>query len=211
MRMETEYCMDCAGHRRSFDGGISLFQYGRRNLKPVKGKKPGYEKHSMGESILRFKYHNCRDYADYYIEELLHEHGKRLRALRPDVIIPVPVHPSRRRMRGYNQAEILAEKLGAALQTEVCSDLLIRIKKTKPQKELDDAKRLKNLSEAFVVSEKVPRRYRTVLLVDDIYTTGSTMEACSRKLKAAGVHRIYCISICSGQVPDAEGKKAGRR
>ncbi len=201
-RMEAEYCMDCARHRRSFDGGISLFQYGRRNVKPVKGKKPGYEKHYMGESVLRFKYHNCREYADYYIEELMQVYGSRLRRFNPDVIIPVPVHPARRRQRGYNQAEILAEKLGTALETEVCSDLLIRVKKTRPQKELNDAERLRNLTEAFVVSGQVPRRYRTVLLIDDIYTTGSTMEACSRKLKQAGVHRIFCVSICSGQVPD---------
>lgn len=201
-RMEAEYCMDCVRHRRSFDGGISLFQYGRRSLKPVKGKKPGYEKHCMGESILRFKYHNCREYADYYIEELMHVYGSRLRRLKADVIIPVPVHPARRKMRGYNQAEILARKLGEALETEVCSDLLIRVKKTRPQKELNDAQRLRNLREAFVLSQEMPRRYRTVLLIDDIYTTGSTMEACSRRLKEAGAARIFCISICSGQVPD---------
>ena len=200
--METEYCMDCAGRRRSFDGGISVFQYGRRCLKPVKGKKPGYERHSMGESILRFKYHNCREYADYYIEELMYVYGRRLKRLCADVVIPVPVHPARRRMRGYNQAEILAVKLGEALDTEVCSDLLIRVKKTRPQKELSDGERLRNLREAFVLSGEVPRRYETVLLIDDIYTTGSTMEACSRRLKEAGVRRIFCISICSGQVPD---------
>ena len=206
-RKESEYCMDCAGHRRSFDGGISLFQYGRRNLKPVKGKKPGYEKHSMGESILQFKYHNRREYADYYIEELMQVYGKRLKRLHPDVILPIPVHPARRRMRGYNQAEILAEKLGEALETEVCSDLLIRVRKTKPQKELNNEERLRNLQEAFVLSGPVPRQYRTVILIDDIYTTGSTMEACSRKLKEAGVFRVYCISICSGQVPDASRGK----
>lgn len=198
--------MDCVRHRRSFDGGISLFLYGRRNLRPVKGKKAGYEKHSMGESILRFKYHNCREYADYYIEELLNVYGSRLRGLRPDVMIPVPVHPARYRMRGYNQAEILARKLGEKLDIEVCNDLLIRVKKTRPQKELNDEERLRNLREAFVLSREVPRRYETVLLMDDIYTTGSTMEACSRRLKEAGVRRVFCVSICSGQVPDGVKK-----
>lgn len=210
-RMETEYCMDCAVHSRSFDGGISLFRYGKRNLKPVKGKKPGYEKHSMGESILRFKYHNCREYADYYIEELLNVYGRRLGRIHPDVIIPVPVHPARRRMRGYNQAEILARKLGEALGVEVCTDLLIRVKKTRPQKELNDAERLRNLSEAFVISHRMPEKYRMVLLIDDIYTTGSTMEICSRRLKEAGAIRVFCVSICSGQVPDAAGRSENLR
>lgn len=199
---EREYCIDCASHRRSFDGGFSVFQYGRRNLPPVKGKKPGYERHSMGESILRFKYHNCREYADYYIEELLLGYGRAIRRICPDVIIPVPVHPARKRARGYNQAEILAKKLGEALDIEVCTTLLIRIKKTRPQKELNDRQRLQNLREAFVLSGPVPRAYQTILLVDDIYTTGSTMEACSRRLKEGGASQVYVVSICSGQVPD---------
>lgn len=194
--------MDCASHRRSFDGGFSVFQYGRRNLPPVKGKKPGYERHSMGESILRFKYHNCREYADYYIEELLLGYRSAIQRICPDVIIPVPVHPARKRARGYNQAEILARKLGEALDIEVCTTLLIRIKKTRPQKELNDRQRLQNLREAFVLSGQVPRAYQTILLVDDIYTTGSTMEACSRRLKEGGASQVYAVSICSGQVPD---------
>lgn len=201
-REETEYCMDCMTHRRSFDWGISMFQYGRRNLPPVPGKKPGYEKHSMGESILRFKYHNCRDYAEYYIRELLYEHGEELERYQPDVIIPVPVHRSRYRQRGYNQAEILANKLGEMLGAEVSSDLLVRVKKTRPQKELNTAERLKNLQEAFVLAGELPRKYRRIILIDDIYTTGSTMEICSRRLKAAGAWSVCCISICSGQVPD---------
>lgn len=203
-RQESEYCMDCTGHRRSFDGGVSLFQYGRRNLPPVAGKKPGFEKHSMGESILQFKYHNRREYADYYIDELMRVYGRCFQKLYADVILPIPVHPARKRIRGYNQAEILAEKLGTALGVEVCKDLLIRVKKTRPQKELNNEERLRNLQEAFVLSRPVPRSYRTVILIDDIYTTGSTMEACTRKLKEAGVFRVYCISICSGQVPDAK-------
>ena len=84
---------------------------------------------------------------------------------------------------------------------------MIRVKQTKPQKELNNEERLRNLQEAFVLSGPVPRQYRTVILIDDIYTTGSTMEACSRKLKEAGVFRVYCISICSGQVPDASRGK----
>lgn len=201
--MRSEYCMDCAEHPRSFDGGISVFRYGRRNLKPIPGKLPGYEKHSMGESVLRFKYHNCREYADYYIEEMLSEYGAVLCRFRPDVIIPVPVHPSRYRKRGYNQAEILARKLGERLQIEVCSTLLVRVKKTRPQKELNTTERMRNLQKAFTIEGTMPKGYRRILLIDDIYTTGSTMEICTRRLKEAGAEKVFCISICSGQVPDA--------
>ena len=143
----------------------------------------------------------------YYIEEMLSEYGAALRRFRPDVIIPVPVHPSRYRKRGYNQAEILARKLGERLQIEVCSTLLVRVKRTRPQKELNTAERMRNLQKAFIVEGTLPKRYRRILLIDDIYTTGSTMETCTRRLKEAGAEKVFCISICSGQVPDASEPK----
>lgn len=77
------------------------------------------------------------------------------------------------------------------------ADLLIRIKRTQPQRELNPEERLKNLQEAF---EAVPRKPvpRCVILIDDIYTTGSTIEACSRVLKQAGVEKVYFAVICIG-------------
>ena len=82
----------------------------------------------------------------------------------------------------------------------MCTDLLLRNKRTLPQKDLTPAERLKNLSQAF---ESDPSRVREagvrrVILVDDIYTTGSTAEACSRALLAAGVQEIYLLNICIG-------------
>ena len=186
-----EYCLDCTRHRRSFESGISLLNYNE----------------AASRSMAAVKYKNKREYLDFYADEAVRRCGWKLRQMNADCLVPVPVHPRRQRTRGFNQAEILAEKLGEALETEVCSDLLIRVRKTKPQKELNNEERLRNLQEAFVLSGPVPRQYRTVILIDDIYTTGSTMEACSRKLKEAGVFRVYCISICSGQVPDASGGK----
>ena len=73
--------------------------------------------------------------------------------------------------------------------------MLIRDKRTKPQKELSAAERLKNLSGAFRAGA-IPEGIRTVLLVDDIYTTGSTVEACARALRSAGVSRVYFVVIC---------------
>ena len=112
-----------------------------------------------------------------------------------DAIIPVPVHPSRRRKRGFNQAEVLAKIVGERLGIPVKAELLRRTKKTLPQKELSVGERLKNLSGAFRADE-IPENIRRVLLVDDIYTTGSTIEACTRVLKAAGVETIYFVVIC---------------
>ena len=149
------------------------------------------------------KYKNRREYLDFYSQALVSRYGKWLSHIQPDALIPVPVHPARRRKRGFNQAEELAERISLLTGIPVRADLLIRIRKTLPQKELNPAERLNNLRLAFAVSdfyrahlEQIPRR---VVLADDIYTTGSTMEACTRVLKAAGVKQVYIMSICIGK------------
>lgn len=197
-----EYCVDCRRHKKHFLAGISVFRYGRRSVPKPPGRKPGYEQNYFGESMLKFKYYNAREYGDYYIDVMLQEYGDVIRAWCPDVIIPVPVHPSRQRERGYNQAEVLARKLSQRTGIPVNVNLLERQTKTAPQKHLGNEERLKNLSKAFVVRKRVPKQYRRILLIDDIYTTGSTMEACTRCLQEQGAERVYIASICSGQSTD---------
>ena len=74
-------------------------------------------------------------------------------------------------------------------------EMLVRNKKTLPQKDLSAPERLKNLSGAFAAGE-IPEKIRNVILVDDIYTTGSTIEACARALRKVGVEKIYFVVIC---------------
>ena len=154
------------------------------------------------KSMADIKYRNRREYLDFYAEAVCLRYGKLLMRLGADALVPVPVHPSRRRQRGFNQAEVLADEIGRRLDVPVYPNLLVRTKKTAPQKELSAAERLKNLSGAFAFGRPGERRERvwfrllmegrfpdgkkppavpeTVILVDDIYTTGSTMEACAR-------------------------------
>lgn len=99
--------------------------------------------------------------------------------------------PSRKRARGFNQAEVLAICLGKRLGIPVGSGMLIRDKKTKPQKELSAADRLKNLSGAFRAGT-IPEGIKTVLLVDDIYTTGSTVEAAPGAAERGGKPCVFC-------------------
>lgn len=147
------------------------------------------------------KYKNRREYLDFYARAIDFRYRKRVLRLDADVLVPVPIHPSRQRKRGYNQAEELAVRLSVLWQIPVDSRLLVRTKKTAPQRELNPAERLKNLKEAFRIHQKCGGRSElphTVILVDDIYTTGSTMEACARVLKEAGVKRIYFVAVCIG-------------
>ena len=165
---EAKYCFDCTRHPHSFDSGMALI-----------------------------KYHGRREYLDFYSEAMFRRFGPAIRRLSPDCIIPVPVHKSRLKKRGFNQAQELGIRLSAKTGIPMRTEFLKRTKKTLPQKELDAGARLKNLEQAFVCG-RLPSGIRTVLLVDDIYTTGSTMEACSRALKNAGAERIIPAVICIG-------------
>lgn len=177
-----EYCFDCTRHKRSFEYGAALVNYNE----------------AAKNSMVKIKYKNKREYLDFYAQEMIKKMAYKIQWMKADLLVPVPVHPGRRRQRGFNQAQVLAEKLGQALGIPVCLDTLQRSKRTAPQKDLTPAQRLKNLEKAFTVG-KIPEGAESVILVDDIYTTGSTVEACTRVLKRSGVKRVYFLTICIGQ------------
>lgn len=103
--------------------------------------------------------------------------------MEPDVVIPIPIHWSRRFSRGFNQAEVLAERL-----PHVDLKVLKRIRKTKPQVSLTREERAKNLTGAFLATGNVAGK--EVLLVDDVFTTGSTARVCAEALLEAGARRV---------------------
>ncbi|MCD8224667.1 MAG: ComF family protein [Clostridiales bacterium] len=179
----AEYCIDCRRRGRSFDGGMALIKYNET------------ARHSMAA----IKYKNRREYLDFYAAAIDRRFGAKAAGLCADALVPVPLHRSRRRTRGYNQAEELAARLSRCWRIPLDTRLLIRKKKTLPQRDLGAGERLRNLQQAFAMD---PRRKtpvpESVILVDDIYTTGSTMEACCRVLKQAGVRRVYVLSVCIG-------------
>lgn len=186
---QVEYCFDCSRHKRSFESGVALFNYND----------------AARRSMAAVKYRNKREFLDFYAEVLAYRYHYTIRNWHPDVLIPIPVHPSRRRQRGFNQAEELAKRLAKKLaerpdnirEIPVETKLLFRSKKTTPQRELNPQQRLENLQKAFTIRPNRPIP-KTVVLVDDIYTTGSTMEACTRVLKAAGVQNVHFVVICIG-------------
>lgn len=177
-----EYCFDCTKHKRSFRSGFALLNYND----------------TASASMAKIKYKNKREYLDFYGSAIVWRFGWQLERLHADALIPVPVHPSRMRTRGFNQAEVLAGKLGTGLKIPVITDCLTRSKKTAPQKQLDPTQRLHNLEQAFQADLK-GMQLHTVILVDDIYTTGSTVEACTRALLSAGVAGVYVVVICIGR------------
>ena len=112
---------------------------------------------------------------------------------KPDVIVPVPLTGRKQRMRGFNQSAYLADRVGEQLQIP----LVKKTRNTKSQKKLNAAQRKQNLADAFRAEENI--RGLTVLVIDDVYTTGSTVDAMAQCLKGAGAEQVYFITLCAGQ------------
>lgn len=130
--------------------------------------------------------------------EFLNRYEETIRRWGITTIIPVPLSKKRRRIRGYNQAELLARELGEKMSISVDTKHLIRVKDTVPQKKMDARGRRMNLRNAFAWRGK-ERIRGNVLLVDDIYTTGNTIDSAAKVLKCAGARKVYFLTISIGQ------------
>ncbi len=112
-----------------------------------------------------------------------------------DGLIPVPLHPERLRARGFNQAEIVARVIGREKGIPVRSKALVRARNTPAQTSLEALDRRRNLAGAFVVRRPAEVRGKTLLLVDDVYTTGSTIRECCRALRRAGAREVRALTL----------------
>ncbi len=183
-------CRDCTAKERSFQECRCLAVYDD----------------VMQEILTDIKYRGRKEYTHLLGLLAAKQLGPWIAAVRPDAFVPVPVHPERKQVRGYNQAELMAEELSRALyctgiignrMISVRTDLLIRAKKTTAQKELNADQRLMNLQGAFAVTGRITGHPR-LMIIDDIYTTGSTLNACSEVLLRAGAAEIYGLCMAAG-------------
>ena len=115
-----------------------------------------------------------------------------------EVLVPVPLHRRKLIKRGYNQAEILAKRLSEQLLIPMDNKILIRTRNTVPLKELNEKERITNLKSAFQTDE-IKLKYKRIILVDDIYTTGSTIDECAWTLLRNGAEEVYFITACIGR------------
>ena len=178
---EGEYCKDCQKHTHIFDQGRGIFVYDG----------------IMRRSVTRYKYYGCREYGDFYAKAMYRYAWKNLNQWKPDLIVPVPIHKSKERLRGFNQAAYLAERLGCYTGIPVDTDLVQKVVKTKSQKKLNAMQRRKNLEKAFLVTKNI--RGKDVLVIDDVYTTGSTIDAMAGCLRKRGAKNIYFLTVCIGR------------
>lgn len=176
-----EYCDDCAARTHLYDSGRALFSY-----------------RGVSASIARFKYRGRREYAASYAACMEKELGNFIRSCQADALVPVPLHKSRLKKRGYNQAQVLAEALSVLTDIPVRADLIERVVETTPMKDLSAAERQNNLKRAFKIRHN-DVKLSIIIIIDDIYTTGSTIDAMSREFRKAGVERIYFMTLAIGR------------
>lgn len=200
-----EFCEDCRHYSHVFKEARAVFSY----------------KGLVQASLYQLKYAGHKEYARFFAAVMAHCLGSWIHLRGITGIVPVPLHPSRLRTRSYNQANEIAVRLGEYLGLPVYPNLLVRNKKTIAQKELNRQQRMDNLSHAFCMNSHPFRHsshrkrgtgshpfnsgistdlrewlgHETLLLVDDIFTTGATVDSAASALRQAGCHAVYVAAV----------------
>lgn len=174
-------CPDCTKTDHLYDRGLGVFIYDE----------------TMRRAMSDLKYKGRKEYGRIF-GELLYEHARSELALwEPDCLIPIPLHPLRERERGYNQAAVIAEALSERCGVPVRQDILRRTAMTGRMKELSAKMRVRNMMLAFAAQGSA-EGVRSAVLIDDIYTTGTTIDAAAGVLRQAGISEIYFLAVCIG-------------
>ncbi len=175
---EENYCSHCAFEKNYFEKAYSVFKY----------------EGEVKRLILKMKFYNkayiCNVFAQYLV--WMADRQK----LRYDVVCYVPMTKKSQRRRGYNQSLLLAEAFCDILQNNSFCHALTKVKETVPQEHLTRKQRKENPVGAFS-ADKNKVSGKTVLLIDDVKTTGATLNECAKALKKAGATQVNCITVCS--------------
>ena len=178
---DEEYCEDCKGRSHAFVAGRALYEY-----------------KSVAKAIYRFKYGARCEYSEVFGEEMAYYLGQFLRDRKVEALLPVPMYRKKEKRRGYNQSALLARVIGKHAKIPVYEDFIVRIRDTRPQKLLNPEERLNNLKKAFILKENGVK-LKVVVIIDDIYTTGSTIDEMAKVLISGGVQQVYFLTLAIGE------------
>ncbi len=175
-------CIECKGRHFEFVKNYSLFSY----IADVRSKIISFKQNSnkaIGEMFAYF-------IADRY-DRIIAEHNI-------DIVIPVPISVDRLKSRKFNQSEVLCSQISE--RDKVNNSILVRVKDTPHQTGLSRLNREENLKNSFKVMDKKIVKGKSILIVDDIYTTGATLNACARSLKDAGAKEIFALTLARAPI-----------
>jgi ComF family protein len=177
--VESHPCGACATHRKYFTMARALGTY----------------EGSLREAIHRWKYEGKTHLTSFFAEWMAEGLNRHWKAGSFDLLIPVPLHPHRLRERGFNQAFLLVKELSRCSGIPYQKMILQKKKPTLPQVTLSGKERERGVKGAFHVIGKEALRGKSILLVDDVYTTGATANECSKALMRGGVGRVDVLTL----------------
>ena len=172
-------CGDCIAHRPNFDSARAFAVFDD----------------PLVQVIHRFKYNRGFYYLDWMAEGLAQTYQREFADEKFDLIMPVPLHWLRLLRRGYNQAFILAQPLSKKLKLPLAAGALARTRHTESQVGLSPAKRKDNLKKSFEVTNPKRVEKKSILLVDDVVTTGATVDEAAKTLKKAGADKVCVLAV----------------
>ena len=175
---EKSLCTSCVNKDFSFCRNYSPYEY----------------EGAVRAIIHKFKYGNNPQFGKGFAKLIVDKYGKEFFS-EIDILIGVPMHKKKIRKRGFNQADILATEIGKLTGVESSKKVLIRKKNTKAQSSLTPRARRNNLKDAFEVNKNIDIKSKNIMIVDDIYTTGSTLEACSAILLKNGAKVVNGLTL----------------
>jgi len=173
----SSYCIHCKNEKPHYKKNVSVFLY----------KEP------VDNFIRGLKYDNKKYLAETLSNFIAGEVSKM--AVNFDYVVPVPVHADRLKKRGYNQSELLCISLKNKLNLNVDTTILTKSRFTRSQANLTRSERIENLKDSFKVTDKSKIKGKIVLLVDDVFTTGTTINECAKTLLEAGAKEVYSVTL----------------
>lgn len=190
-RVDAEWCERCAAALAAVPVALH-----HRTLETIPVASTGEHTGLLQRAVQALKYENTRILTSPLSQRLAA--GINQLEWPVEAVVPVPLHESRLQARGYNQAQLLAEALSRTLGIPCYPDAVRRVRATRSQVGLNGADRRRNVQDAFAVGSS-ELLGKTVLVVDDVCTTGATLLACAQALHAAGARAVYAVTVTAAQ------------
>ena len=187
--------MPLTDYNFSDENPVDRIFYGRIPIKKAVSFLFFSKKGAVKQLLHYLKYKNQEEIGDFLGDwcgaSLKHE--EHLKSV--DVVVPVPLHPKKQKKRGYNQVELFAKKVSKVINADYRDDILIKVNNTKTQTKKSRLLRWESAQEVFELKANVKKGFQHILLVDDVITTGATIEACAQKLHALGNVSVSVLSM----------------